>query len=361
MIVAIVAAVLAGLAASPRSPLRAHERDTTPETITGSTPGRVLLFAHTDAQRRADLIVLVALQPGGRRASVVFVPAPTVVEVPSLDLAPLRDVTRIADRSLLATSIENALGIRIDDVVAVDDTGLARLFAPVRSVTVDFAEAVSVDDGHGMLTWPAGRVALSALDAQRVLVGREAAGTLSHLVTTQAVLAGWFAELARKPAAAVETRRTEPATAALVAAARATTRFDTLPVDAVDASSAERFDIRSADAAALVADDFGFARIALDGRRPRVEILNGVGEVGITPRAARLLVPAGADVRLTSNVPGFGVRTTTVVYYRDADEGAARALARTLGIGRVARGDTPLTIVDITVVVGRDFVARHPQ
>ncbi len=360
--VALVVGTIAGLAVSPRSPFRSGSSTKTTVPLVRLAAGRTLLFAHVDAHRQTDLIVLLALQPGGRAASVVFVPATTVVQVPSLDLTPLRDVTLYADRYLLVTSVENALGVRIDDLLTVNDASLAKLLAPVRSLRVNFSAGVRLDDARGSESFAAGPVVMSPPEAQRVMLAHEADGALSHLVTVQAVFAAWFDAVHARPAVAASMLKLTTSARVLVGAAAAQTRFDTLPVDSIDSGDGQqRFQIRDADAATLVADDFAFARVSFEGRRPRVEIQNGVGTVGVTPRVARLLVPAGANVLLTDNTPGFGVATTTVVYYRDADEAAARAFARILGVGKVAKGDTPIAVVDVTVVIGHDYVVSHPQ
>jgi hypothetical protein len=86
--------------------------------------------------------------------------------------------------------------------------------------------------------------------------------------------------------------------------------------------------------------------------------LNGTGAIALTQAVAERIVPAGGEITLTGNVPGFGVRHTSVVYYRKSDLPAARRVAAALGVGSVAEGNVPLDVVDLTVVVGADF---HPK
>lgn len=358
---AVVIGLLAALAADQRLPVRRASTPRPTVAPAAASPARTLLLAHLDAQQRADLLALVGVARGGRTASVVLIPPPTVIEVPSLELIAMRDITRASDRSVLATAIENALGVRIDDLLVLDDARLADLLAPVRTLSVDLPHEVQIGSGARAVDFPAGTNRVTVAQAQRLLLARESDGAVAHLATAQAVLRAWLAAIDRTPALATATRRAAPTSGALVAAARADTRFDILPVDVIDAGDNERYQIRDADAAALMRADLGFATVTFGGRRPKVEILNGVGEAGISARAARLVVPDGFEVRLTGNVPGFGVRTTQVVYYRDVDLAGARRIARTLGVGKVAKGDTALDVVDVTIVVGQDFVARHPQ
>jgi hypothetical protein len=92
-----------------------------------------------------------------------------------------------------------------------------------------------------------------------------------------------------------------------------------------------------------------------EGTRPRVELLNGVGGVGITQRVAGIVVPAGGEVTLTGNVPGFGVNRTRVVYYRPEARAAAARLAKALRVGEVVPAADAIDVVDVTIIVGRDF------
>ena len=78
---------------------------------------------------------------------------------------------------------------------------------------------------------------------------------------------------------------------------------------------------------------------------------------------------AGAEQRDTSDpvteesppgdVKGFNVRRTRIVYYDDSQFATAGRFARVLGTASVVRGAIPLDSVDITVVIGSDFVKAH--
>jgi ribosome-associated protein len=171
----------------------------------------------------------------------------------------------------------------------------------------------------------------------------------------QAVLQGWFDRM-RNESVARTTIKVSSQARNLVALARADVGFDTLPVDTLSSGSIARYEIRQPDADQLVRADLPSAMFTF-GTRLRVEVLNGTGAIALTQEVARRVVPAGDEVTLTGNVPGFGVRHTQVVYYRTADLPAARRLAAALGVGSVALGNVPLDVVDLTVVVGKDF---HP-
>ena len=94
--------------------------------------------------------------------------------------------------------------------------------------------------------------------------------------------------------------------------------------------------------------------LAVGGSRPRVEILNGTGAVGLAQTIAGRIVPAGGQVTLTGNVQNFGLANTQVVYYRNADRTAAERMVRALGCGVLKAADTPIGVVDVTILAGAD-------
>lgn len=359
----VVAALVLGLVAGSLGSSRDHAaRAVGPTTSTTAaavpSPARTVLVAHVGATHRLDLLAVAGVDAGGRVGSVVFVPTTTLVEVPSFDTQALLDVWRLGHSTLLATTVANSLGLHFNQVIVVDNAKLTALLAPAHRLSVRFGRSVQVDDAAGTLAFTPGRATITPTDATRLLIGRSSGGSLEHLVTVQAVLEGWFASL-RTASVARATERVTSAAKSLVALARARVGFDTLPVDVLSSGSVTRYELRQPDADQLLRADFPYAMLA-SGKRPRVEILNGTGAIALTQAVARRIVPAGGEITLTGNVPGFGVRRTSVVYYRLADLPAARRVAAALGVGSVALGNVPLDVVDLTVVVGADFHPTRP-
>lgn len=344
-IVAVVGAVLRDDRAGSE-----HTSTTASPAVRRSEPAGSLLLAHRGADGRADLLVVVA--DPGTRASVLLVPTATQAEVPSLDVQVLADVPNLGDRSLLVTTVENLLGVRITSSAVLDDAGLASALSLAVPVPVDLGGAVRFAAATDPAFQP-GWQQLGAADAVRLLVSAQPGSELDRLVTVQAVLEGWMERL-RATAVADETVRTRPELEVLRAAARERERrFETLPVRPVTASGNERFDVNRDELVALARRDFGSLAV---GARPRVEILNGTGGVGVAQGIAAKVVPAGGEVTLTSNVPGFGQKATQVVYYRDAERPRAEHLLKALGCGSLRRADRAIGVVDVTILVGTDCV-----
>jgi hypothetical protein len=356
VIVAIVAGLIAASLGSSRDP-SARALSPSP-TTTGPKPvaARSVLIAHVAKNHTLDLLAVAGFDAGGKIGSVVFVPTATLVEVPSFDSEALLNVPQLGSSSLLATTVANALGLHFHEVIVVGNDRLADLLAPASHLDVNFDQPVQVNDDAGTLAFTAGHARISSADATRLLIGPTTGGGLEHLVAVQAVLQGWFARL-REPRVADATVKASWLTRSLVALAHAHVGFDTLPVDTLSSGSVTRYELQQPAARTLLRSDFPYAVIGT-GARPRVEILNGTGAVALTQAVAAKIVPAGGEITLTGNVPGFGVHHTSVVYYRPDDLPAARRVAAALGVGSVALGNVPLDVVDLTVVVGSDF---HPH
>jgi hypothetical protein len=354
--VATVSGLLAGVLASPRdASFASGDHDgSSATTVAPAEAAEVLLVAHVGRGGAADLAVIVGVEEGGDAAGVLMVPTATLVEVPALGLQPLADAVRLSGASSLETTVENALGVAVDRTMVLDDERLARLFAPADELDVQLRRAVSIEDPDGLLDFPAGAQTITAGQAVRLLVARDPEGELAHLVTVQAVLEGWRRAL-RDQQVAEATVVGFPRSAAIVRTASAEVRYESLPVERVSSGGDARYSLRRAAATELVGQLFPWAMLGDSGERPRVEVLNGTGAVGLAQAVAQVLVPAGAEITLSGNVPGFGVAETVVVYYRDDGLESARDLVSALGVGRVARGDAPIAVVDLTVVVGADF------
>jgi hypothetical protein len=312
----------------------------------------VTLLAHRGADGRADLLAVAG--SNGDDTSLVFVPTATQVEVPSLGLQTLAVLPQLGDASLLGTTVENVLGVRLSDVTILDDASLDALLAPAAPLDVVFRSPVQFA-GEVDPAFDTGSHRLSAADARRVLAARQAGSELDRFVAAQAVLQSWFAA-ARQAKVATAVAATSPVGATLAGlAASGSVHFDTLPVRSLASGSEERFDVRRGETDDLLKSSYPDALLGGGAARPRVEILNGTGAVGVAQAVARKIVPAGGQVTLTGNVPGFDVVQTQVVYYRDRDRAAAQRLLDALGKGTLKRSSEPLDVVDVTIMVGADL------
>jgi hypothetical protein len=88
--------------------------------------------------------------------------------------------------------------------------------------------------------------------------------------------------------------------------------------------------------------------------RVRVEVLNGSGKAGLARAATERLRDAGFDVVYFGNAGTAA--DSSVVIARSVDERNARAVARRLGIGPVRSAPDSTLLLEVTVVLGKDWI-----
>lgn len=352
VVVLLIAAVAVTVVVRRSSSTSAKRATREPAVVPVSAVTPTFLFAHRDANDRLDLVALV--ENGKRGGSVVLVPTATQIEVPALGTQTVADLSRLGDDAVLQTGVENALGVRVGQVLVLNDLGLVGALKPAGELIVRFRQPVEPSEGAPRQILAAGRQTISSDDAAIVLAHPDRTKELDHLVAVQAIFEGWIAAL-HNPDVARQTQDRVPQLQPFVKLGEAgETRVDTVPVQAIGGGGETRFQIREADLGAMLAATMPSARLAGSGHRPRVEVLNGVGSVGVSQKVAACLVPAGAHVTLTGNVRGFGVPTTQVRYATESDAQVAQEYATLLGAGIVGRSKA-LDVVDVSVVVGADF------
>ncbi|MBV8951040.1 MAG: LCP family protein [Actinobacteria bacterium] len=313
-----------------------------------------LLLAHRAANGRVDLATVVGVAAGGHNASVVLVPTLTAAETPSFDPQLIADLLNLGPTQLLQTTVENLMGVRIDQTAVLDDATLSALMQAAGPLSVRLRDPVPVlNDPQGRV-YPAGDQELAPQDATTLLTTTVSTGELDHLVAVQAVFEGWLRALRSPQAATLSTTRV-PQLASLVAAAQASTTFSTLPVTNLGGQGDERYQVRTDALGPAMQTAFPGRLLGIGGRRPRVEILDGTGVPGLAQQVAAVVVPAGGDVVKTGNAQQFGQASTQVVYYRDSARAQAESLLAALGAGTVLKEPTDIGVFDITVIAGADF------
>jgi hypothetical protein len=93
----------------------------------------------------------------------------------------------------------------------------------------------------------------------------------------------------------------------------------------------------------------------VDGRRIRVEVLNGAGVDRLASRATERLRELGFDVVYYGNADDFGRDTSVAIARLDSLEPARRA-ADALGLQRVEHLPDRNLYLDVTVILGTDWI-----
>ena len=317
-------------------------------------PGSSAVLVQQDAQGGAASITLLIAASSGGGGHVVFVPPATMTEVPSFGLDGVGKSLALGGPQLLQTTLDNLLGVVLPQAVIVNDAQLAAFVQPAGALDVDVPTRVEQTDSGGAVNvlWEEGPNTVAPADVPRFLSTKGEGNDLGRLARHQSFWTSWLARVAHDPTIA---SNVPPDLARVVKnLAAGTPSYQTLPVQAVDAGSGgdEVYSIRSSDLDQLVRQLLPGVPA---GARLRVQVLNGTGVIGVAQRIAQRLVPAGARVELSGNADSFAYAQTQIVFYDRSQQQAAARIRQALGTGRLVLSRQPLDVVDVTVVVGKDF------
>lgn len=331
-----------------------------------------------DPSAQADSLTLFAVDRSGKNPVAMFIPVSTYGLIPGQSSIEHVGKALIFGReSLQQTTVENLLGVVIDRTVVLDDVTLARLVEAVGGVEIEVAEAIYETDeaGNRELAFPTGHTRMQGPQAVTYLTYRaEEESELDRFVRAQrfweAVFDAAQAEHALTDAVAASTTLEAADAGALgqildvFAGAGSERSFDVLAVDPAGGGATDgAYTLDDAAVAAQVSSALGGSLPPLAtelAARPRIELLNGVGAPELGGTAAALLVPEGFKIEVTGNSSAFGNDSTRIIVY--GDDEASLALAERaralLGVGSVEVGTRAQTVVDLTIVVGSDFVGK---
>jgi anionic cell wall polymer biosynthesis LytR-Cps2A-Psr (LCP) family protein len=349
------------------------------DSVSASSAGPVttLLFGTGQGDSGATEAVwltLLTADPGEKRGSIVYIPAHTAVDVPGRGLQGVGGSYRSGGVPLLLLSVENLLGIDIDRYAELSYDDAQALFGATGGLTVDLPSEVRVAAGNDRtrLVFVEGPQDLNAemqakllytagIDGDDIDVGGR------HLAFWDALLdrfesdpASFGDAVAKSGPALTQSNAGVEEHAALFEGLAAFGSGDLtlaqLPVRPISAGDSELYAADEAELAGFIRDTVGI-RPSADGEA-RVQILNGNGVPGIGQQVARELVGHGFRVLLTGNARELTYRKTLIVTYDETAAGRdlAQRARDLLGVGQVQVSAQQQGIVDLTIVVGKDFL-----
>ncbi len=330
-----------------------------PGTSAADPPVLPVLAAVAGADGRiGGLAVLLPAREGG--GAVLLVPAGAMVEVPSFGLQRIGDAAQLGGVELLQASAENLLGVPLGGLDVLDATALAGLVRPAGALRIEVPERIEAvgDDGRVRVLFERGVTEVPAERVHELLTARGDETDLGRLVRHQAFWEAWL-DAIRSGVPAPTGAAAAGVAAAVRLLATGPVELHLTPVEPVAAGAADGADlyrVLSAELTTLM------GRLAPGLNEPgaagrlRVQLLNGTGEPGLAQVVTPRLVPAGAEVKLVGNADRFDYATTQIVYYDQRVRAGALAVRDALGVGEVVRSRQRLEVVELTVVVGHDFL-----
>jgi hypothetical protein len=315
-----------------------------------------VLIAQQDGAGNAVSLTVVAPAPSGKGGTLLLLPPGTMTEVVSLGLQPLGKSLQLGGPDRLKGTAENLLGVPLSEIAVYDDNGLATLVGPAGPLTVRVPERVEQVDARGSVTvvYDPGPRRFAPNEVAALLAVKGQGNDLTRLARHQAFFDAWLNRLKEQPTAIpAQPPGLHKALAALVAGPWQT---QVVPVESLGTNNedGELYQVNGAELRDVLAAAFP-SRPAGSATRIRTQILNGTGAVGLAQRVADRLVPGGIEVKLTGNAGRLDYAETQIVFYKPSAEAAAQRVQKALGVGKLVLSRNPLDVVDVTVIVGKDF------
>ena len=316
-------------------------------------PAPVLLTGERE-DGRAAWITAVVPAASGKGGNLLLIPPGTMTEIPSLGLEPLGLALAAGGPDRLVSATENLLGATVGSGVLVDDPQLTALASAAGALTVEIPTRVEQVQPSGRVTvlYEPGPNRVEPADVGHLFSAQGRGTDLARLARHGAYWAAWLDRIRREPP---ERPVDSPAYAALAAVASGTARVAVLPVQAAGIleGGEEGYQVDKAALGKVVSTVFAGRPAA--GNRPRVQVLNGTGELELAQKVSKRLIPAGMQIVLTGNANPLGQRETQIIYYDPAKRPAAEKVRQALGIGVLVHNRNRADVVDVTVIVGKDF------
>jgi hypothetical protein len=94
------------------------------------------------------------------------------------------------------------------------------------------------------------------------------------------------------------------------------------------------------------------------GRRPKLWVVDGTGQLDAAQGAAVVLAAGGGQVDIIGNSRIFGFKKTQIVYYDDSQKAAAEKMRDVLGIGEIVQSTQANSALDLNITIGEDYPER---
>jgi hypothetical protein len=327
------------------------------EAVVDKTPtALVMVTDDSGTLKSATLLALTGDKVGGVmtipvETDVYLSPSPGVVVPTTLG-------------ELVATSGVEAAGVKLSELLNLSFTDVAELkksdlLGRIGGAALTLNNPSEVLDGAAVL-FPKGSITLSA-DQVWPYLSQSTPGEAPQLRATR-VEAFWKAWLNNLHSSAAVGTPTNPAGIDhfLAALASSQVTYQTLPVTPIETPRGLPQQVRLSDGvtgSSAIAGIVPFPEGA-PGRRPRLRVVDGTGQLGNAQGAAVLLAASGGQVDVIGNAGRFGVPITQVTYYDPVQLDAANRMRAALGVGEVVQSTQSNSALDLTITLGADYQDR---
>lgn len=344
-------------------------------SATGSQTTYLLVGTEsTSTGPEARWMTVIEVDDSGAGASIAYLPAHTGYEVPGQGLLGIGEALGTGGISLISVSVENMLGVPIDHFIELPAEEAEAFFEQTGDLTVNVPQEVRVSAGvdTSQVLFAAGEQVLPprfqtdllyevGLEGDETELGSRHLAFWQSFVETHAADPQALATAVEAVPGALDSSDSTPVERAsfltgLVSVAPEDLTVASLPVEEEVTGETKLYSISDTDIRSFVAETFGASPKAVE--EIRVQILNGSGLPGMTQAVAERLVGEGFKVVLSGNANRLDYEATQIVIYESTPEAqaAGERAGELLGVGNLQVSVNQQGIVDLTIVVGKDFI-----
>jgi len=332
------------------------------EAVVEKTPTALVLVTSEDGRLdSASLLTLTSEGAGG----IMVIPVQTDVYVaPSPGLIvpiTLQALFAASGPDAARVSLGELLNLNFTDTVILKASELRALVDPVAPLAISNPSTVSV---NGDEIFAKGSIEVTTDEVWSYLSSVSDSGSeLDRALRQQSFWKAWLAAIGSTgPDVAIPVPTSNGIGRYLAALSRDQLTVDTLPVTDLPATEEVPVQYRLAPGltgASAVAAIVPFPD-GSPGRRPRLKVLDGTGELSNAEGPATLLAAGGGQVDIIGNATSFGTDVTEITYFDPAQLDAANRMRAVLGIGDVIESKQTNSALDITVTIGADYQTSSP-
>lgn len=333
-----------------------------------------------DPSGEASWLSVISWDRKVNRGFVMYVPRTTLVEIPGYGGGPeaAGKALSLGKEPLMVSALSNLLGVGFDAPLRISDQSIRALFDKFDGIEIDVTQKLTqrAPDGKVHSVFAEGPQHLNGERTAEYLAfvgetGDEIARGARHAQIWSALFEkfrakGGGAELEKVISTSTDLfvtsadpARIGPFLGKFASVDSDRVVFETMPAQAQGVDTGTQFYKAEMEAVQRIVGRYLAASRPRGAGQPgrRVQILNGNGKPGVGESVAERIVPKGFRVVLDANARSFGYETTQVVVYSDTKQALAiaRELRESLGVGEIVLSRQRQTVVDVTVVVGRDY------
>ena len=368
-----------------RTPKRGHHGL---HRTTGRSGILPLAMAVSDQSGDVQAILVIAPYFSGRGGSVLVIPPNLLTMVvpggPQEITNALESTPNSPASEKLIATLENLLGIQVGSSISVNYLGLESLLDGVGPVTVNLPTQITPAQGSPGESFGPGPTSVAPSQVGDFISDTSGGGSVEQLARIGQLFNGWVNAIRTQGSSRQNTTSSQPGSggststgvgsqvpgAGMVAKylddlAKGTPEIEVIPATEIAAptqGAPQEFQFDQAQYETLAPGLYPDQAFTYRNR-PKVQLLNGTGALGVDEQGILRIVPY-AQVTLTGNActtqssgqqACFGYNHTEIITYDKTGVQDAAKVQRMLGLGTILHSYNPGGIVDMTVIIGADF------